>query len=316
MALGDSEAARQALMRSLSLRPGQPMACKVLAAISFSRGEERAGLQYLARAAALDPEDFRPWYAIGEANLRFGHMEDAMPAFRAALKRSPDHEESRIGLLAVLLATRRPEESADLVAGLLRDKPESLQVQVLAARHAMNSGDAATAIRHAEKVLQLDPDRAEALVIRARLYRMSGKLLAALADAEHAVRVDNTNAPAVALLAQLQQAAGKTTESRATMARHQALVQQSEQLSEIRDEIGRRPDDPLVRCKLGQAARDAGAMSLAKESYRAVLLPESELPGSCCSASHTRSKGRWIERQAGSALTIAAKGATAIPMHP
>ena len=71
-AIGDSEPARQALLRSTAIHFEQPMAFKVLAAIAFSRGEEQRGLEYLAQAATLDPGDFRPLYAIGEVHLRNG----------------------------------------------------------------------------------------------------------------------------------------------------------------------------------------------------------------------------------------------------
>ena len=139
VALGKSEPARKALLQSIAIRPDQPMAAKVLAAIAFSRGEEQRGLEYLARAAALDPGDFRPLYAAGEVHFRTGRMDAAIRAFEAALLRKADHQESRIGLLAASLAIRPPEQSSALVRGLLRDFPGNPQVQVLAARHARRS---------------------------------------------------------------------------------------------------------------------------------------------------------------------------------
>ena len=166
-ALGDSEPARQALLRSTAIHPEQPMAFKVLAAIAFSRGEEQRGLEYLAQAATLDPGDFRPLYAIGEVHLRMGRMDAAIRAFEAALLRKADHEESRIGLLTAALAIRSPEESSDLIRELLRDFPRSPHVQVLVARHARAIGDAKLALRSIERALQLDPDFVEALVLRA-----------------------------------------------------------------------------------------------------------------------------------------------------
>ena len=110
VALGESEPARKALLRSIAIRPDQPMAAKVLAAIAFSPGEEQRGLEYLARAAALDPGEFRPLYAIGEVHLRTGRVDAAIRAFEAALSRKADHDESRIGLLAASLRIRPPEE--------------------------------------------------------------------------------------------------------------------------------------------------------------------------------------------------------------
>ena len=183
VALGKSEPARKALLQSIAIRPDQPMAAKVLAAIAFSRGEEQRGLEYLARAAALDPGDFRPLYAAGEVHFRTGRMDAAIRAFEAALLRKADHQESRIGLLAASLAIRPPEQSSALVRGLLRDFPGNPQVQVLAARHARALGDAGSSLRYAERAIELDPDFVDAIVIRAHLLLMTGKAKPALAEA-------------------------------------------------------------------------------------------------------------------------------------
>ncbi|MFO0890987.1 MAG: hypothetical protein U0790_17820 [Isosphaeraceae bacterium] len=81
-ALDQIEPSRQALEESLALDPKQPMVAKVLAAIYFSRRESVRAIEYLDRAAKLDPGDFRPWYAMGEAFVRLAQPEEAATSFR------------------------------------------------------------------------------------------------------------------------------------------------------------------------------------------------------------------------------------------
>jgi tetratricopeptide (TPR) repeat protein len=271
VAMGETVPARLALQRSLAIRPASPMAMKVLAAIAFSRGEEQQGLKLLNSAAAIDPGDFRPCYAMGEAYLRLGRMEDALLAFRAALERDSHHTASRIGVLTALLASHPPEESSDLVHELLQAVPGNPMVQVLAARHARAMGDATTALRHAEHAVELDPELVEAILIRAQLNFVAGKRAQALADAEHAAARNPANLAALALLAQLQEASGQAERARTTRTRHQRLVAQSERMHELTEEIAQHPDDPTPRYQLGQVAAEMGAKSLAAESYRAAL---------------------------------------------
>jgi tetratricopeptide (TPR) repeat protein len=271
VAFGDSEQARQALLRSIAINPNQPMAVKVLAAIAFSRGEEQRGLEYLARAAALDPGDFRPLYAIGEVHLRMGRMDAAIRAFDAALLRKTDHEESRIGLLTASLVIRPPDTSSDFVRELLRDYPQNPQVQVLAARHALALGDDKAALGYAGRAIELNPDFVYAIVLRAQLLRMTGATKPALAEATRAVQRDSSNPQALAILAQLQAAMGQAELSRVTLARHHEVLEHSERIRELTDQIAQHPDDPAPRWKLGQVAVVSGAIGLATESYRAAL---------------------------------------------
>ncbi len=221
VALGDSEPARQALLRSTAIRPEQPMAFKVLAAIAFSRGEEQRGLEYLAQAATLDPGDFRPLYAIGEVHLRMGRMDAAIRAFEAALLRKADHEESRIGLLTASLAIRSPEESSDLIRELLRDFPAVPMSKYWSPDMRGRSVTQNWRCDPSREHIELDPDFVEAIVLRANLLYMTGEARLALSDATRAVEREPRNAQALAILAQLQAALGQVEMSRETQARRQ-----------------------------------------------------------------------------------------------
>ena len=132
--------ARQVLERAWRRRP-DAMAAKVLAAIYLAANETDRGLRMLQAAAQIVPDDFRPWYAMGESvHMRRRKFDDAVLAFRESLKRLPDHLESRIGLIDALIKAHRLEEAAPLVATISRERPDDPEVLILAARLAHRFG--------------------------------------------------------------------------------------------------------------------------------------------------------------------------------
>ena len=103
-ALDRPELVRPILERSMKLNPNQAMAAKVLAAVYFTGEESERGFALLEQAARIDPTDFRPWFGAGDILLRYQNLPDeAARAFREALRRKPDHDESRLGLLVGIL---------------------------------------------------------------------------------------------------------------------------------------------------------------------------------------------------------------------
>src|SRR3954468_3654921 len=154
--------ARAALERSLAINPAQPMALKVLAAIYFSDEEMDKGLALLARAAALDPDDFRPWYASGDILLRYRNQpREAIRFFREAIRRRPEDTDSRIGLASAMLTLGEVEVSIPVIDGLLREAPDDPNVLRLAAIRARLLAQYADAERFAGQALRHDPDNVE-----------------------------------------------------------------------------------------------------------------------------------------------------------
>jgi len=277
-AVRETEAARRALERALDLDPNRAMAAKVLAAIAFSRSEDARGIEYLKRAARIDPGDFRPWYAIGEALLRLGQYDDAARAFEQSLKLKGSHEPSRIGLLRARLESRPPEESTELLRVLLERLPDDAQIQLLAARHARALGDSAAALRYAETAASLDPGLVEALVLRAQLHAAAGRSEDAFAAAQAAVDLQPTNLAALNLLAQLQAGRGDAEAARETFARHRAILERNERMHRLSQEIDEHPDDPKPRWELGRMAAEAGLRAFAIENFRAALALDPNCP--------------------------------------
>ncbi len=270
-ALGEIGPARRVLERALRVRP-DPMAAKMLAAIYLGAYETERGLQTLELAARLDPQDFRPWYAMGEGvYLRLRRYDEAAGAFRQALTRAPAHLGSRIGLIEALAEAHRPEEAESRLQAVLHDQPDDPKVLVLAARLALEAGRSQEAAQFVDRSLALDPDHRAALLLRARLRFGAGQSEQALADAERASRLDPTDVAALQLLGTIQVARGLKEQAAQTVARGRDIQRRTGRMEELLLEIQRRPDEPGPRCRLGQLAREAGLESLALQSYQAAL---------------------------------------------
>lgn len=269
--LDQPDEARRPLERSLKLNPNQPMAAKVLAAIYFSRNENGRGFELLRAAAQLDPADFRPWYGAGDIYRRLDRPEKAAQAFEQALRRRPDHHESRVGLIWARLATSAAETVTPLLEGALRDQPDDPEVRSLAARHALELGRTEEAMGHAERCLALNPDHVGALLIRAKMNRNAGHPERALDDAERTVALAPDNLSAIQLLGLIEAALGLKQRSAATFARHRTLSEHLDRIRHFQEKIEGHPDDPEPRWQLGRIAAEAGLTNLASGSFRAAL---------------------------------------------
>ena len=263
--------ARVALERSWKLRPNA-MAAKVLAAIYFGANENDRGLQMLHTAALLVPDDFRPWYAMADCVfMRRRSYLEAATAFRESLKRSPDHLESRIGLLACWSGPTSLDQAEELLRSLLRDRPDDPGVLIHAAALAFESDRHQDAARYLEQVLTIDPDHREALLLRARVHLGKQQPREALLAAERVLTRAPSDLEALNLLASIQTALGLKDQAALTVTRRRQAERRTALIDEITLQIKRSPADPEPRWRLGDAAAAAGMKPLAAQSYQAAL---------------------------------------------
>jgi tetratricopeptide (TPR) repeat protein len=274
LALGNLEevgAARQALEKAWKLRPSA-MAAKTLAAIYLSAYETERGRRMLQAAAELAPDDYRAWYALGEAvYLRTRKYDKAIEAFQEALKRLPDHLESRIGLIEALVKSHRPEEAEPRLRVVLRERPGDARVLLLAVGLCMELGRTAEGTRYLDQILALDPGQREALMLRARASFRAGRPQQALADVQRAGDLEPLDLAALNLLGTIQSAMGLKEEAARTLARRRDVERRLGLIEQVTHEIQQRPSDPEPRWRLGQLAAEAGMRPLAIQSFQAAL---------------------------------------------
>jgi len=270
-ALEEVGPARRALERAWRMRP-RPSTAKVLAAIYLSSYENERALQMLLEASRLDPGDFRPWYAMGETvYLRLRRYDRAIEAFHQALKRLPGHYESRIGLVDALLKVHQPAEAETLLAGLLSERPDDPRVLTLAAHLAVEMGRDRDAARFIDQTLTLDPDQREALILQARSLFRQGHRDQALRAAELASALEPNDLTTLNLLGSIQLSLGLKERSAETQARRREVERRNDEIEGLMHQVLERPDDPALRCRFGQAARQAGMQPLAIQCYQTAL---------------------------------------------
>jgi tetratricopeptide (TPR) repeat protein len=266
------EDARPLLERSLAIDPKQAMAAKVLAAVYFSDNEMDRGLTMLARAASIDPSDFRPWFAAGDVLLRYRNQpREASEVFRQAIARRPEDEASRVGLASALFALGETEEAVPLVDSLLREFPDDPTVLRLAATRARFQSKPDEVERYASLVLSHDPDDVEMLLIRAQSRLESGHQQEALGDAERAVARSPENLTALHLLTRIESAAGLKERAAATALRHRSALAIAGEIERLQNEVRKRPNDLEPRWRLGEAAARGGKLALARQCFQAAL---------------------------------------------
>jgi len=264
--------ARAELERSLAIDPAQPMALKVLAAIYFSDEELDEGLDLLARAAVLDPDDFRPWYASGDILLRHRNKpREAVRVFQEAIRRRPEDRGSRIGLASALLTLGEVEASVPVVDRLLQEAPDDPSVLRLAAIRARLLAQYADAERFAGQALERNPEDVEVLIVRAQSRLESGRREDALADAERAAALVPHNLTVLNLLAGIENAVGLKERAAATARRRQEVLAIAERIDQLQKETRKNPGDLESQWRLGELAAQQGRASLARKSFHAAL---------------------------------------------
>lgn len=263
--------ARRDLERAWQLRPNAA-AARVLAAIYLGAGETERGFQMLMNASRIEPEDYRPWHAMGELiHLPLRRYEPAIAAFREALKRRPGHLESRIGLVEALVRFHRPRDAEEILGGVLRDRPDDARVVALAAEVYLELGRDREAESSLERSLSLDPDRRESLILLARQRVRQGRPREALAAAGRACDLEPNDPAALALFGSIQASLGLKDEAARSQERRRRVEQCDRQIEAMMRAILERPDDPEPRCQLGRTAAEAGRKALAVQSYQAAL---------------------------------------------
>ena len=316
---GKGTAARRLLQRSLSLKPDQPRAAKMLAAIYLASGDANPGIALLRKSAELDPTDFRPWFALGSAFREQGDFTESAQAFAQALGRSPPAAETRealAGRVGVLLDANQPELAADDLSRLNREAPDDPEALALAARLAHDQGRFDEAAELAERALAADPANRDARLVRARVRFLRRQGWLAIEDLETELASKPDDLAAVQLLALAQRSVGRDQDAAASQERANQIRDQKTRISDLTRMIQRRPDDPEPRWRMGQAALDAGMYALAFQSMQAALDIDPNCQPARDGLRRLRSEGLISRHEAGDSINEPHQGGPSAPSRP
>ena len=156
---------------------------------AVTREQMTAMVEKLAVRMQAQPDDPEGWNMLGRSYMNLGRPEDALAAFKQAIKLKPDDANiltEYADALAVKNGRTLDGEPTQLLDRALKLEPDNLKALALAGTAAFNRGDFATAVKHWERVAQIGPANGE-LVEMARSgvaeARERGKLPAAAAAA-------------------------------------------------------------------------------------------------------------------------------------
>ena len=264
--------ARRNLERAWQLQPNAA-AARVLAAIYLSAYENERGLQMLINASRLAPEDFRPWYAMGElVYLRLRRYDQAINAFQEALKRLPGHLDSRVGLAHSLVRMHRSEEAERILKAVLEERSNDPRVLTLTAEISLDLGRGEDPGQLLERALLIDPNRVDAIVLHARVQLRRGHSREALAEVERACSLETNDLAALTLLSSIQASLGMKDQAARTLARRAEVEERSKLIEGLLHVILQKPNDPEARCQLGKAAIESDMKPLAVQCYQVALM--------------------------------------------
>jgi len=153
-----SDRAVPMLNRLLTLRPDDPTAHAMLAAIAYRRKDCASAVKHFqASGAALSAQPVA-LQEYGECLVRLKRVEDAIPVFQQLLYASPDDARARYNVAAAQLTADKNQDAIQALQPLLdaaNPDPDALD---LAAEAYENVGDTPHALQYLRQAIILAPD--------------------------------------------------------------------------------------------------------------------------------------------------------------
>jgi tetratricopeptide (TPR) repeat protein len=145
----------------LDVNPRSFASYNSLAALAIEKDDPQRAIQ-LAQSALAIRKSAVGYHTYGEALRRLGRTDDAVAAFRAALRQEPDYVPSLANLAAMLAEQGRLDEAIPLARRAVEADPHSVPNRMNLALMYLNSNQPNLARPHLEAVLRLDPNNATA----------------------------------------------------------------------------------------------------------------------------------------------------------
>jgi tetratricopeptide (TPR) repeat protein len=144
--------AREVLERLVDTGGGDAYTFGLLADVLDRVGAGPEALENARLACRYDRRNPHHLRRLGELSRRAGHFVQAREAYERALAVDPRSQEARLGLAATLLDLGDAGKSQRMLAGVRSERLDShAEYRVLAARHALRTGDLKQARRLAEQ---------------------------------------------------------------------------------------------------------------------------------------------------------------------
>src|SRR5271165_6421129 len=142
---------------ALRLDPAFVPAMVNLADLDRARGMNREEAELLRKAMSLEPDNADVRHALGLLLVRQRHYAEALPLLRDASNLAPDNARYAYVYAIALNSTGAPGEALALLEQTHRQHPTDRDVLLALVSIARDTGDLATALRHARELVTLYP---------------------------------------------------------------------------------------------------------------------------------------------------------------
>ncbi len=136
----DLSTAKDELTRAERLNPKQPNLSWAYANLYFFSDNPVKGMDALQKEIRNYPENVSAYRALAEAQVSYGHQEEAVETLRTLLKMAPNDIGAVSQLTALLIASKQYNEVPDLVRKALNDAPDNQQLRLALAQALLYNG--------------------------------------------------------------------------------------------------------------------------------------------------------------------------------
>ncbi len=207
------------------------------------------------------PDDSQAHNNLGLALANIGRRDEAVEAFQTAIRLEPDLAEARINLGQALANPQQPVKTLESFRDQVRDQPEDPWAHYNLGRALARDGQHEQAIESFDEAIRLRPDFAAAHTNRGLTLVQLGRIDEAIQAHREAVKSQPNFAKAHSNLGFALEIAGRLEEA---IEAHRMSVQI-------------RPDDPTVHTNLGNVLANAGRRDEAIQAFQEAIRLQPDL---------------------------------------
>jgi protein O-GlcNAc transferase len=290
MAAGQVDEAEQAFGRIAAANPREHRARHALAMIALQTGRPELAIEHARGAQALDRRNPEYLNTLGIACGSCGRTEDAVAAFRRALRERPAYADACFNLGVALRRVGRSDEAARALRRAVALAPESVDARINLGKALVEAGDSEAARACLEETVARFPASAVAHDTLGLALEAAGRLDDAIGAFRAAVAIEPRNADAWNNLGMALRLKGRDADAAAS----------------LRDAFALEPDNVLVANNLGLALLALGRLGEARECLEAAVTAQPEFADAHANLGLVlKQQGRLDEAEAALARALA-----------
>ena len=189
---GNRPAARALSTRALLVAPDSRDAALLAARLALADGDRATAQQLLAKVAGADPDSFEARAMLAQIRADEGDLSGALKTYEALAKRYPQSATARTAAGLILQAAGRSSDARSWYEDAIKvDPKEGVAAVHLAGLYIADDSTLTSAIRLAQKAVELLPDDPEAHDTLGQADPKSGRPEVAVREFEQAASLDS-----------------------------------------------------------------------------------------------------------------------------